>query len=193
MSLRSVTIVSAIGSTLLTFLPAQAQYVQGYAVPGPYPYAIAVAPGAYAIRSSRAVRDYPYVNCGRVCSAPAGRHMHARTYRRSRPVASEEGRRDGRGMARRLTHTTAVVRDPPVVVQHVRVVNDAPRVIERRRYVGDAPAARAGGGPHESDALNGGVSRVIHAEAEVTILGPDRMTIRLFRKRGVQARAQGRQ
>jgi hypothetical protein len=31
--------------------------------------------------------------------------------------------------------------------------------------------------------------RVIHAEAEVTIIGPDRMSIRLFRKRGGNANA----
>lgn len=47
----------------------------------------------------------------------------------------------------------------------------APRVIKRRAVVEGTDA------PPES-----GKQRVIRAEAEVTILGPDRMNIRLFRK-----------
>jgi hypothetical protein len=47
----------------------------------------------------------------------------------------------------------------------------APRVVERRAEVEDTDV------PTES-----GKQRVIRAEAEVTILGPDRMNIRLFRK-----------
>jgi hypothetical protein len=47
----------------------------------------------------------------------------------------------------------------------------APRVIERRAVV------------EETDVTSeSGKQRVIRAEAEVTILGPDRMNIRLFRK-----------
>ena len=47
----------------------------------------------------------------------------------------------------------------------------APAVIETERVVEDA------GAPREN-----GKQRVIRAEAEVTIIGPDRMNIRLFRK-----------
>ena len=38
--------------------------------------------------------------------------------------------------------------------------------------------------------LGGGEKRVIHADAEITILGPDRMSIRLFRK-GERQQGQG--
>ena len=55
----------------------------------------------------------------------------------------------------------------------------APAVIETARVVEDA------GAPREN-----GKQRVIRAEAEVTIIGPDRMNIRLFRKgRGSNVKA----
>ena len=57
------------------------------------------------------------------------------------------------------------VREEPVVIETERVVDEPPRVIERRHVVEGS-----------------GQQRVIRAEAEVTILGPDRMNIRLFRK-----------
>ncbi len=46
-------------------------------------------------------------------------------------------------------------------------------------YPGLRPAQQSGDGPR---AGNG--ESVIHADADVTVLGPDRMDIRLFRKRG---------
>ncbi len=99
------------------------------------------------------------------------------------------------------------MRDKPVVIEHERVVDDPPRIIERRHYVEDAPAA-AKSAPRKrvatvesevapppaatKDKSGKAEKRVIRAEAEVTILGPDRMSIRLFRKRkgGADAKAE---
>jgi hypothetical protein len=69
------------------------------------------------------------------------------------------------------------------------VVEDPPRVIVRRHVVEDAPAPRglaetAPGDTARRPRGDDDKVRVIRAEAEVTILGPDRMSIRLFRKRG---------
>ena len=69
-----------------------------------------------------------------------------------------------------------VVREKPVVRKHYRVIDDPPIVVQREideSQLRSAPRPRL-----EKPA----VARVIHAEAEVTILGPDRMSIRLYRK-----------
>ncbi len=61
-----------------------------------------------------------------------------------------------------------------------RVVNDPPRIIERRTVVDDeAGTVETEQAPSSRDDNK---KRVIQADAEVTILGPDRMSIRLFRK-----------
>jgi hypothetical protein len=89
--------------------------------------------------------------------------------------------------------TKRVVREKPVVRKHIRVVDDPPIVVQREiseegQVLSEqrVPSAQAQVLPP----VSGG--RVIHAEAEVTILGPDRMNIRLYRKndgRDAQARA----
>jgi hypothetical protein len=105
------------------------------------------------------------------------------------------------GMKRTVFKTKKIVRDRPLVIVHKRYVDDPPRVIERPVVVDDttrrncdrglmvhcdpapapvvsvpapAPFVRIGG--------EAGKKRVINAEAEITILGPDRMNIRLFRR-----------
>jgi hypothetical protein len=109
-------------------------------------------------------------------------------------------RKQARTVKRAVINTTRIVRDKPVVIEHQRVVDDPPRVIERRHYVDDAPPAAA---PRAAKVVadiqpprgtakekkGKGEPRVIRAEAEVTILGPDHMSIRLFRKRGADAKA----
>ena len=90
-------------------------------------------------------------------------------------------------------NTSKVVREPPVVRETTRVVDDPPRVVERRHIVEDAvapahPKRRAQGAVAEAEGeqtprADDVKARVIRAEAEITILGPDRMSIRLFRKR----------
>jgi hypothetical protein len=107
-----------------------------------------------------------------------------------------------------------IVRDKPVVVVHRRVVDDPPRVVERSHVVEGAPPSGRGlfslGRVVEVDPplpapevapierrksakrikrsaqvrAAPEQARIIHAEAEVTILGPDRMSIRLYRKPG---------
>jgi hypothetical protein len=85
-------------------------------------------------------------------------------------------------------NTTKIVRDAPVVVEHKRYVDDPPRVIERKIIVDEPARAKCKRGIIQ-DCDNGGrtsgdsgKTRVIDADAQVTILGPDRMSIRLFRK-----------
>jgi hypothetical protein len=90
--------------------------------------------------------------------------------------------------------TAKVVRERPIVIEHTRVVQDPPRVIVRKHEVVEPPAK-----PRPKPVAEISVSaklpskarpgRVIHADAEVTILGPDRMTIQLYRKGTLGAQA----
>jgi len=85
----------------------------------------------------------------------------------------------GRGIA----NTTRIVRDPPVVRETHRIVDDPPRIIERRQVVDDETGAVEQEQPvQQAPRRDDNKRRVIAADAEVTILGPDRMSIRLFRK-----------
>ena len=103
-------------------------------------------------------------------------------------------------LKRSVIETTHVVREKPVVIETKRYVDDPPRVIERYNIVEDKPApaktkriatAESGEAPViDKRAKKDNVKRVINAEAEITILGPDRMSIRLFRKGdGTRAKA----
>ena len=104
------------------------------------------------------------------------------------------GHRGERGLVRAKP---IIVRDAPRVIVNRRVVDDPPRVIQRHYEVDDnnnvistdppqpAPVyvpSRVRQGAAYPPAAQLGPARVIHAEAEVTILGPDRMNIRLYRK-----------
>ena len=88
---------------------------------------------------------------------------------------------------------TVVVREKPVVRTNYRVVEHPPIVVQRE--VGEDQAGEGGG--HAQVAPQGAPqgappagARTIRAEAEITILGPDRMSIRLFRRQdGVDANA----
>jgi hypothetical protein len=198
---------------LLTAADAQAQMygepgvrqpvpLYPYAVRSDRPYAVQVAPNAYVIHRPAVSRDYPYVGCKHNC---APRHVHhvarpahsAETHATAAndPVPVEESR-DRRAIKEEIINTRTVVRNAPVVVETRRVVNDPPRVIVRKHYVEDAPARRKQAAVVEDSVIKPArpdlsKGRVIHAEAEVTILGPDRMSIRLFRKgaAGVKAKA----
>jgi hypothetical protein len=96
-----------------------------------------------------------------------------------------------------VINTTRVIYEKPKIVETKRYVDLPPRVVERYTVVDDtdggkkveidAPAAEAQGktgkpakGPAKGP--NKGGHRVIQADAEITILGPDRMTIQLYRK-----------
>ena len=152
------------------------------------PYAVEVSPGVYVIQRPTPLRAYPYMR-----GESTG----------NEPVTSDRPRQPAdRGLIQELRkhyapkqaviNTTKVVRDPPVVRETTRIVDDPPRVVERRHIVDEAPIAprpkrraQSAVAEAESDmpAKPDGKARVIRAEAEITILGPDRMSIRLFRKR----------
>jgi hypothetical protein len=163
-----------------------------YAVAAQHPYAIEVAPNTYVIRRS----GYPSVtcvNCGHssgylppVQNAPA----FDRPYKSADRALIEElhRRSDGR---RTIINTRKIVREKPIIHTTTRIADDPPRVIERRHVVVDPapppPQHRArtfsdAGDDSKPAAAN--EKRVINADAEITILGPDCMSIRLFRKHG---------
>ena len=183
---------------LLPAAAAQAQYYSSaqqpaplypYAVPGNQPYAIQVAPNTYVIR--RPARSYPYVNRNAETAEPKAPAFD-RPHKKADRALIEELRQ--RSLKRTVVNTKKIVRDPPVVIETKRYVDDPPRIIERRHVVEDAP--RAPSAVDDIDvkkrgARDDGKKRVIQADAEVTILGPDRMSIRLFRKgQGPGARAE---
>ncbi|MGN6570037.1 MAG: hypothetical protein ACTHLO_01305 [Pseudolabrys sp.] len=216
--MRSLALIAL--AAVLAPAAAQAQYASAqpaplypYAVQPGQPYAIEVAPGTYVIKRPAQTRSYPYVSCGHACETPpaaAPRKAEPRAARRmthNDPALIEELRRRHAGKVKHeVVNTTKIVRDKPVVIEHQRVVDDPPRVIERRHYVDDDGRVESAPPPPPRQrtvkvetemkldrAPKGkGEKRVIRAEAEVTILGPDRMSIRLFRKgkRGADVKAE---
>lgn len=211
---------AALVAVALVPVAAEAQYASAqplypYAVAPGQPYAVEVAPNTYVIQRPARTRNYPYVRCVNGCdgSAPvavrriAPRRAERREVRNDPALIEKLRARHGRKFKREVINTTRIVRDKPVVIEHQRVVDDPPRVIERRHYVEDAPppAAKprkrvatvetkvAAPLPEATKGKRGKAEkRIIRAEAEVTILGPDRMSIRLFRKRkgGADANAE---
>jgi len=170
------------------------------------PYAIEVAPNVYEIKRPGGQRAYPYVRDGGHANHKPAAEPKAtqetkppRFDRQPKPADRaliEELRK--RPAKKTVVNTTKIVRDAPVVIETQRIVDDPPRIIERYHVVGDAPARSrrkpAVVAERETEKPVPGKDekvRVIRAEAEVTILGPDRMSIRLFRKgQGAKAKAQ---
>ena len=213
---RNFAVVAAAAAVMLQALPARAQYygapapaplypyvVQNPGVQANQPYAIQVAPNTYVIQRSQPARAYPYVRSqsGRrgiiTTNQPAENSNQSvvpspgKFDRPHKPVdhALVEELRQRQQNKDAVVNTTKIVRDPPVVRETRRVVNDPPRIIERRIVVDDD----AGTVETEQPAIrDDNKKRVIQADAEVTILGPDRMSIRLFRKgQGPKANARG--
>ena len=200
---RQLALFAVIAAGLLPAAAAQAQYygaapqqppLYPYAVQREQPYAVEIAPNTYEIRRPATTRPYPYVG-RRAVEVPSEPKAPAldRPHKKVDHALIEELRKRA-PVKRTVINTTKIVRDPPVVRETRRVVDDPPRVIERRHIVEDAPPAPARRKPavvEDSGSGNGGKKRVgrddtkkrvIEADAEVTILGPDRMSIRLFRK-----------
>lgn len=175
-------------------------------------YAVEVAPGTYVIHHPAQRRAYPAARRHiRRTATPRPKRTHAnralieelrrrdarQVARHAAAVKRAAARRAARKaakksraekVAKRAAHkadktagrkpdkiirTRKVVRDKPLVIVTRRVVEDPPKVITRRHYVDDPPPGARNEDP-----------RVIHADAEITILGPDRMSIRLVRKQG---------
>jgi hypothetical protein len=186
-STRVVIVLSALAA-------ASSAQAQTYGQPPLYPYelqqpyAVEVAPNTYVIHR------------------PAAHHTTQKFERPHKPIDHglvEELRKSTppKDVNEPVITTRKVVHEKPVVHETTRVVDDPPRVIVHRHVVEDLPPSP----PHRQAeapvdvvgdtgkvaASDGKPPRVIRAEAEVTIIGPDRMSIRLFRKRGEpQAKAQ---
>lgn len=179
-------------------MPATVQaqsYAGNSAQPAPlYPYelqpgqsyAMDVAPGTNVIH--RRVIARRHASELRRFDRPHGRYIPAPIVEMRQPAGT---RRVGKPI---LTGTRQIVHEAPVVIVHRRLVEHPPRVIVRRHFVEGAPRVEAV--PPRHALLTPGVKRrgvrtasgdekrVIHAEAEITILGSDRINIRLYRKRG---------
>jgi hypothetical protein len=163
---------------------AQAQYVvhysdaagYGYRNQPLYPYVAQPQP-VYA--DPRNSRSYPYVGSRAApARAPVSQTDPALVEelrsRRLRASAQEEVGETPKPKTK--IHKTIVVREKPIVRDHVRVVDDPPIIVQRE--VSEDQLVQPRGSVEPPPA-----GRVIHAEAEVTIIGPDRMNIRLYRKR----------
>ena len=169
------------------------------------PYAVEVAPSTYVIhrpekksttkRTEDPVSDRPRTRANReLIEELAKRHgkttvVNTTKIVRRKPVVIEHQR---------------VVDDPPRVIERRHITEDRPGrgLIKQRHEVATEDVVIEPGGsrqkvqhsvvrPSEARhsakgktvaARDSGGKRVIRAEAEVTILGPDRMSIRLFRK-----------
>jgi hypothetical protein len=155
---------------------AQAQYYAA-AYPQPlYPYVVQQQPSYVVVQpQAYAPRAYPYVNPGNApiaarAAAPRILHRDRAPVSKTDPALVEELRRRGRKVGKVI-----VVREKPVVIEHKRIVDDPPIVVQREKIIEEDHIKM-----HDRPSKGG--PRVIRAEAEVTILGPDRMNIRLFRR-----------
>jgi hypothetical protein len=193
---RKLAFFSALAVFMLPVTVAHAQYYGGtqpaplypYAVQADQPYAVEVAPNTYVIKRTAPARAYPYVrrqNSGRGVISQMAAPGAGKFDRPHKPVdhALVEELRQRKAA---VVNTQQIVRDPPVVVEHQRIVDDPPRIITRRHVVEDQPdgsqTAVEESTPSPRASRDDTKKRVIQADAEVTILGPDRMSIRLFRK-----------
>ncbi len=211
-NLRNLALIAAITGSLLPATAVHAQYYNSNAQPAPLypyvvqserPYAVQVAPNTYVIE--RNAPAYPYMrsqSSGRRAGNPSPEltaprfdrphkpvnHALVEELRKRAQINREQANRDQGNRA--IVDTQQVVRDPPVVVETKRFVDDPPRIIERPVIVEDGPvrAHHKRGiigeieNTNERPSRDDNKKRVIQADAEVTILGPDRMSIRLFRK-----------
>ena len=214
-NLRNAVILAFALAGLLPMSGARAQWYSSvsrqppplypYAVQSDRPYAVEVSPGIYVIQRPALPHSQPHVRARRADKPDSGQRTPASDRPRVKvDRALVEQLRNGSKSKRANVNTTKIIRDPPVVIETKRYVDDPPRVIERFHVADDEPAGQPGEratreernagnaagkrkGAHKSV---GGEKRVIQADAEITILGSDRMSIRLFRKgRGGKANA----
>jgi hypothetical protein len=176
--------------------PLYPYVMQNSGVQASQPYAIQVAPNTYVIERNAPERAYPSARretrrrgiITQVIEPVAKQAVEPAAGKFDRPhrpvdhALVEELRQRKSGAA----NSEQVVRDAPVVIEHRQIVDDPPRIIERRHVVEDQPdgsqiTVDENAAPPPA-ARADTKKRVIQADAEVTILGPDRMSIRLFRK-----------
>lgn len=180
---KMTRILAAVGGAALALAAgaAQAQYVvqysdgtggYGYRTEPLYPY---VAQPRNAQPAPQNTRSYPYVGA----KAAVGKTdpiLVEELRKRGKPRASTQDQDEDKTVGGKKIHKTIVVREKPIVRDHVRVVDDPPIIVQR-----EVSEEQLNRGHAEQMPPTG---RVIRAEAEVTILGPDRMSIRLFRRGG---------
>jgi hypothetical protein len=184
----------------------------GYGVQTVQPYAIQVAPNTYVIQRPEPRRDYPYVGARKrnAAAAPAPGKFdrphkpvdHALVQElRQRAQKKNDVQASAEPVAKTTTNTIRIIRHAPVVRETHRYVDDPPRVIDNVTVDDSDETPKRGlltqprrgtqrnveieSQPNVEPApprSNDNSRRVISADAEVTILGPDRMSIRLFRK-----------
>jgi hypothetical protein len=193
----NILLASAAVAAICVAQPASAQYYyaqaygQQYVYPyvvvqqpygqvaQPYPYIIQ-RPQAYAppARKKKARRD----SMARAVNAPEPQQQDIhRSVSKADPALIEELRRKTAKETGKTIDKAIIVREKPVVIERKRYVDDPVKIVRRHKVVDvNVPAPPRERGDE--------VGRVIHAEAEVTILGPDRMSIRLYRK-GLDANA----
>jgi hypothetical protein len=177
-----------------------------------WPYAVQVAPNTYVIHRpdnktahvEPAVSDRPRTHANRELTAELAKRNNKRTNKRKGiEIVTVNTTKTVRSNPVVVEHQR-VVDDPPRVIERRHITEDGPGrgIIKQRREVATEDVVIEPGGPrraagrsearhsetnrHAKDkttaARDSGAKRVIRAEAEVTILGPDRMSIRLFRK-----------
>lgn len=148
---------------LLPATGAQGQYYSSQLAPPFYgaPYAVEVAPNTYVIRRPKV----------------SARNRH-------RIGSQQHSQQVPKGVERHA------VGEKPVQAEQERIVEDPPRAIDGQIVADDLPPHAPAGRPaNKNIPPRGAEPRVIQADAEVTILGPDRISIRLVRKRHAEPNA----
>jgi hypothetical protein len=190
-----------IGATIMIVAFGGTAHAQYYAQPAPlYPYVSQQGQYVYP-QPQYAPQSYPYVQSSHVRSVPR-QHGEPRASEPDRkvgktdPVLVEQLRKRHKKKDVVLSEgkkdieidKKRVVREKPIVRTHIRVVDDPPIVVQREineqgQVLSEQrlPTVQAQVPAQQLPPPPAG-GRVIHAEAEVTILGPDRMSIRLYRK-----------
>lgn len=162
---RRLAIIVLCAAAMMPVAAQSQSYVATSAQPAPlYPYELQpgqfyadeVAPGMHR---PAAARDYPYVHCLNGCRSYAESRQPRGTRRVGKSIQIDSGK-----------------------TVHRRAVEDRPRAIARHpvRRARSVKHATRGARPRTATKFTG--KHVVHAEAEITILGPDRINIRLYRK-----------
>jgi hypothetical protein len=189
----------------------------GYGAPPPQSYAVEVSPNTYVIHRPDKTRATTHVRCVQDCDQPASERPRTHANRELieelvKRHKKHEGTVDVVNTTKIVREKPVVIEherevdDPPRVIERRHITEDVPGrgLIKHRREVGQEDVViEPGGVPAEGkrsakakrplreaktiEPKESVGKRVIRAEAEVTILGPDRMSIRLFRK-GQRAR-----
>ncbi|MBV9556797.1 MAG: hypothetical protein JO254_06925 [Pseudolabrys sp.] len=208
-------LIGAQGAAHAQYYVAQSSYGSSYQPEPLYPYVVQPQANAYVIpvQPQPAPRAYPYVRPNKIQASVPRSNGGPKVIKRFAsagkvdPVLIEELKE--RAAKNPIPKKEIIVREKPIVIEHKRVVDDPPIVVQREQIIdeyhvkSDRPRGLIRNNHAEEPPVAaippsvpspsviapppGKGQRVIRAEAEVTILGPDRMSIRLFRKRGEPA------